>query len=195
MRAACFVIALGLAALPATAASPLIAKLEQVEREKGKLFKALMDGLQQVDDAGAQEVVEWLLPRRYKTDAPYLYLLGFYSSKQAAPSRKVAGLEYFATAALIYRVDTGRCPDAAENRAVPVFENAIGMSVVREGLKKQPELRARVIDSALANEKANPKRPTPTWICSYGAGGAKPPTEKAFQAFRADMRKQFVANF
>ncbi|HUP96631.1 MAG TPA: hypothetical protein VM073_01755, partial [Usitatibacter sp.] len=139
-----FALALG-AAFPGAAASPLIEKLEQVDREGGKLFKALMDNLQQVDDQGAAEVVEWLKPRRFKADAPYLYVLGFYSSRQAAPSRKVEGLEYFASGALVYRVDTGRCGDATENRAVPVFESAIGMATVREGLKKVPDLRKRVI--------------------------------------------------
>jgi hypothetical protein len=189
-----FVLALA-AGFPAAAASPLVQKLQQVEHDGGRLFKILMDNLQEVDDAGAQEVVEWLVPRRFKADAPYLYALGFYSSRQAAPSRKIEGLEYFAKAALIYRVDTGRCGDATENRAVPVFENAIGMSVVRDGLKKTPELRTRVIENALAFEKANAKRPAPSWICGAGGMARKPPSEKEFQAFRGDMRKQFAVNF
>ena len=196
VRAATTFLALALGvALPAAAASPLIEMLEQVDREGGKLFKALMDNLQKVDDAGAAEVVEWLKPRRLKADAPYLYVLGFYSSRQAAPSRKVEGLEYFASGAIVYRVDTGRCGDATENRAVPVFESAIGMATVRDGLRNVPDLRKRVIGSALDYEKANPKRPVPTWICGQPSAARKPVTEKAFQAHRAEMRKQFETNF
>ncbi|HUP31111.1 MAG TPA: hypothetical protein VM122_13115, partial [Usitatibacter sp.] len=63
------------------------------------------------------------------------------------------------------------------------------------GLKKVPDLRKRVIKSALDFEKANPKRPVPTWICGQDTASRKPPAQKAFQALRDDVRKQFAEHF
>ena len=175
--------------------SPFLQRLEQTEREKGDLLKVLFDGAGTVNDDEAKLAVEWLLPRQFRGEHPYLYIVGLYYGRQSDNRRRFQGLEYFLRAALVYRVDAGKCGDPTANQAVPILESALGMKMVRDNLKAKPDVRQKVIADALAFEEKNKDRPRPEWICIHGIRRGPPPAEDIQRTHRHRVREQFSATF
>jgi len=180
-------------------APEFIRQLEGAERNPGDLMKMLADGLKRSNDAEAQQVVDWLTPRRFRGELPYLYFLGAYLAKQYDSRKKQEGWEYLVKGGLIYRIDAGRCGDPTANQAVTIVESALGIGVLRTRLKESPILRKLLIAHAILYEGKTGPRPQPAWICAHGmsnfTGKRAPPDEQAFQAHRDAVTRQFVENY
>ena len=140
------------------------------------LPKLLFDGVLHGSDDEARQAVEWLMPRRFRGEVPYLYFLGMYLAKQGSVANKTEGLEYILTGALVYRIDAAKCGDPTANQAVPVLESAMGLEKVREDLReRRPMFRKLVVAKALLNEIQSGPRPRPVWICAHGLRRGQPP--------------------
>lgn len=177
--------------------SAVIQSLDQAERERKDVLKVLLDGFKKVDKSEAKLVVRWLSKRATSGDGPYLYMIGLYHGKLDGTDRdKLKGLEYLAAAALVYRVDRIQCRDRSAPQAVSIFESAIGMGGVRDNLKTKPEIRKKVIASALAYEEKNGNRPRPDWICRHGIlPGSDEFSTEIWQANRQKVRSEFETSF
>jgi hypothetical protein len=176
--------------------SPFIQKLEQTEREKGDILKLLFDGMGTASEQEAKLVVDWLMPRRHSGEYPYLYIVGMYLGKQNDNRHKMQAIEYLAKAALVYRVDAVKCGDPTAHQAVPIFESALGMKMVRDSLRAKPDVRQRVVADALAFEEQSTGRGRPEWICLHGIKpGSAAPAEDVLRAHRHKAREQFQGTF
>ncbi|SEM01384.1 hypothetical protein SAMN04489760_102159 [Syntrophus gentianae] len=176
--------------------SAFIQSLERTEQNHGDVIKLLFEGLTKVDDKDAQLVTAWLKKRQNRGEQPYLYLIGIYSGLQSNQRSKLHGLEYLAKAALVYRVDAAKCGDPSANQAVPILESSLGVNLIRNNLKNHPEMRKKIILSALDYEEKSYPRPAPLWICAHGMGYGNPaPGENDFQAHRQKTRAQFESWF
>jgi hypothetical protein len=126
---------------------------------------------------------------------PYLYFVGMYLARQDGIAKKNDGLEYVLTAAVVYRIDAGKCGDPTANQAVPLLENLIGMEKVRQDLRARPVYRKLMVAKALLNEMQSGPRPRPDWICAHGLRGGSSPDEKAFERHRDAVIGQFVEKY
>lgn len=180
----------------AMAESAFIQSLEHAEKGKGDVLKILFDGMVKGDKAEAKLVIRWLSARVQRGELPYLYAIGLYHGKLDRDWEKLKGLEYLATAALVYRVDQIQCRDPSAAQAVPIFEGAIGLGGVRDNLKTKPEIRNKVVASALSYEEKRTDRGRPDWICRHGI---KPSSSELsteiWQAHRQKVRADFERSF
>jgi len=176
--------------------SAFIQSLDKAEQANGDVLKILIEGVEKVNDDDAKLVTAWLKEHENRGDQPYLYFLGIYSGVQKSEIKKLVGLTYIARAALVYRVDAAKCGDPTANQAIPIFESALGVGILRNNLKNNPELRKKIVQQALIYEEQRNLRSHPQWICTHGMeNGSPPPAEKEWQAHRQKTRQQFESSF
>jgi hypothetical protein len=176
--------------------SVFIQTLDQTERNNRDVLKLLFDGIKTTNSDEARLVVQWLKERQNRGEHPYLYLIGFYCALQNTRLSKQEGLEYLARAALVYRIDAAKCGDPTANQAVPILEASLGLPLIRKNLKDNPNMRKRVIKSALEYEEKSQARYLPEWICLHGMKHGSPqPDEATWQAHRKKVRDEFDSWF
>jgi len=175
----------------------LVARLDRAERENGKVLDILMSGMKTTTRPDeAKQVAEWIRPRRFRGELPYLYFLGIYLAMQRDDDRRAEGLEALGAAALIYRVDAGKCNDPTANQAVPIVENQLGIPSVRKMLSERRATHLLVVMRAMEAERSTAgKRETPRWICAHGLRGGNAPSAEAFEAHRQAVLDRFVKEF
>jgi hypothetical protein len=64
-----------------------------------------------VDKTDAKLVIHWLSSRLHRGELPYLYAIGLYHAKLDRDWERLKGLEYLATATLVFRVNQIQCRD------------------------------------------------------------------------------------
>lgn len=171
--------------------SPIIQKLDHAERSQQDVLALLFDGVKSVSGSEAELVVDWLLERQLQGDNPYLYLTGLYYGKQDSNLQRRKGAGYIAKAMLVYRVDAIKCGDPTATQAILIFEDALGLKAVRDGLKNKPELRKGIIETALEFEENTQERQKPTWVCRHGINQGNTPDAVRFEEHRQITRSEF----
>jgi hypothetical protein len=183
----------GIAKAAPPAGPSLIERLDRADYRN--LAKVLSDGVLHATPDEAEQAVQWLMPRRFRGEVPYLYFLGMYLGKQEGTAKKTEGLEYILTGAVVYRIDAVKCGDPTANQAVTALESAIGVEKLRESLRQRPAFRKLVIAKALLNEIQSGPRPRPDWICRHGLRTGTAPDEKEFEKRREEIARQFVEKY
>ena len=176
--------------------SPFLHEMNSlVERnEFDAVTQRLIDKARTADKGESRLIVIWLRKHAVEGNFPTLYFTSLFYTTQG---RLEDAGKWYSAAALVARVDAGRCRDASAGGAPRVIEGLF--SNTKTHLAADIEERKAAAQWALEYEEKTRGRPVARWILQHGIkafrGDAQSVPDAEWQIARSRIRADFEHSF